>query len=163
MNMLTLLQREQILNFVLALITVFSILVIGFSVAANHQYKIIKSRYNVYQYERKIDILDDLSSELELIILCQKELNNKTNNLKTNEALKLECTKYSADFDINLRRLSEFFDSDSDTYQKITEILNRSNPQNLDTKSLSLTNQIIEQLHAQLNEEKEHEHLPSYF
>lgn len=161
--MLTLLQREQILNFFLALITVFSILAVGFSFAINHQYHVIKSRYNSYQYERKLDILDDLSSELQLIILCQKELTYKSNNIKTNEDLKLECTKYSTDFDTNLKRLSDFFDSDSDTYQKITEILNRNNPQNLDQKSLSLTKQIIWQLQNQLNEEKEQEYLPSYF
>lgn len=161
--MLNLLQREQILNFFLALITVFSILVVGFSFAINHQYHIIKSRYNAYQYERKIDIVDDLSSELELILLCQKELSNKSNNMKINEDLKLECAKYSTDFNTNLKRLSDFFDSDSEMYQKITEILNRNNLQSLDPRSLSLTKQIIWQLHNKLNEKKEQEHLPSYF
>ena len=151
--MLTLLRKEQLLNTFLALICVFSIVIVSLILAVNHQYKIIKSRNVADQYEKKLDIIDDINSNIELIILCQISIDSM-HGMKADQNLFQECKKYPAELDNKLKKLSEFYKSDNDITQNIALIINRKNQQVLDQQSLNLSKQLIDQLNVELKDEQ---------
>ena len=151
--MLTLLRKEQLLNTFLALLCVFSIVVVSLILAINHQYKIIKSRNIADQYEKKLDIVDDINSNIELITLCQININSM-HGMKADQEILQECKKYPAELDSKLKKLSEFYKSNNDITQNIAIIINRKNQQVLDQHSINLANQLIDQLNKDLAEEQ---------
>lgn len=144
----------QFRNFLFVLVFIVVLLLATLSMTINHQYKLIKSEYAVDQYDKKVDIFDAISSDIELITLCQDVINNTNRGAKVDEPIKTDCIKYPADLDSNLNKLSEYFNLDDEMRQEISLILKRNNPQFFDKQSIALTNQILDVLNNQLNDEE---------
>ncbi len=146
--------REQLRNFLIVVFAIIIIYFVTFSVAMNHQYTRLQSEAVIDQYERKVDIYNDISSDLDQTIVCQKELRIKDINNAVVEILTSECNNNLSELDNNLKRLTEMFDVDDGTQQKILLVLNRKNPQVLDQQSVTLLEQILQNLENHLNNEE---------
>lgn len=142
---------------------VFSIFAASLSVALYHQYQIIYSRYIADQYDKKTDLLNIISLDVQLITMCQNETNQQQLKENVNEHLQSECLIYIPELNGNLRLLSQTFKLDNQQDKKVSEIINRKNQQTLDQKSILSINQVLDTLQNQLAKEDKPRKLPSYF
>lgn len=161
--MTKLLSNENFINLLCVVMFVFSIFAASLSVALYHQYQIIYSRYIADQYDKKTDLLNIISLDVQLITMCQNETNQQQLKENVNEHLQSECLIYIPELNGNLRLLSQTFKLDNQQDKKVSEIINRKNQQTLDQKSILSINQVLDTLQNQLAKEDKPRKLPSYF
>lgn len=152
--MLNRIDKEQLRNFLFILFLSIIIYLGSLSITLHHQYKFIKSQTTVNQFESKVFLFNDITADFDQVIACQKEINDKKINSTSDEILTYECNKNLIELDTNLKKLSEIFIIDNDTNQKITQVLNRPNPQVLDQQSVTLIEQVLTDLGNRLNVEE---------